>query len=58
MNQPSTCTPWNLFGDGPFANVYKPLDLDVWPKTRIGKKIQHLDTFKLSILQKNQWQVG
>ncbi len=28
VNQPSTCTPWNFFGDGAFAHVYKPLDLD------------------------------
>ncbi len=50
VNQPFTCAPRNLFGDGPFAHVYKPLDLDVWPKTRNGKKICHLGMFKLSIV--------
>jgi hypothetical protein len=29
-----------------------------WPKTRNGKKIRRLGTFKLSILQKDKWQVG
>jgi hypothetical protein len=50
--------PWNFFGDGISTLVYKPLDLDVWPKSRNGKKICHPDTFKLSILQKNEWEVG
>jgi len=34
MNQPSTCAPQNLFGNGIFVDVYKPLDLDVSPKSR------------------------
>jgi hypothetical protein len=50
----SICAPWSLFGDGPFAHVYKPLDLDAWPKSRIGKKIHHPGVFKLSILQENK----
>jgi hypothetical protein len=49
--------PWNFFGDGISTLVYKPLDLDVWPKSRNGKKICHPNTFKLSILQKNKWEV-
>jgi hypothetical protein len=58
INQPFACTLWNLFGDGPSAHVYKPSDPSVWPKTRNGKKICHPSTFKLSILQKNKWEVG
>jgi hypothetical protein len=50
MNQPNACALYNLFGDGPYAHVYKPLDLNHWPKTRNGKKICHPGTFKLSIL--------
>jgi hypothetical protein len=40
---------WNLFGDGTFAHAYKPLDLDVWPKSRNGKKIIHF-AWELSIM--------
>jgi len=58
MNQPSTCAPWNIFGNGPFTHVYKPLDPNAWPKSKNGKKICHLDMFKLSILQENKWEVG
>jgi hypothetical protein len=58
MNQPSTRGPQNIFGDGTFAHVFKPLDLDVWPKSRNGGKICRFDTFKQSILQKNKWEVG
>jgi hypothetical protein len=54
MNQPSICALQNLFGNGTFAHVYKPLFLNAWPKSRIGKKICHPNTFKLSILQKNK----
>jgi hypothetical protein len=50
VKQPPECTPWNLFGDGTFTHVYKPLYLNVWPKSRNGKKICRLNTFKLSIL--------
>ncbi len=39
-------------------HVYKPLDLNIWPKSRNGKKIHHPNTFKLSILQENKWEVG
>jgi hypothetical protein len=58
VKQPFGCAPQNLFGDGTSALVYKPLDLDAWPKSRNGRKIRHPDTFKLSILQKNKWEVG
>jgi hypothetical protein len=58
MNQPSACALQNLFGNGIFAHVYKPLDVNAWPKSRNGKKIRCLDTFKLSILQENKWEVG
>jgi hypothetical protein len=59
VNHPSTChAAWNLFGDGTSAHVYKPLHPDDWPKSKNGKKICHLDTFKLSILQENKWEVG
>jgi hypothetical protein len=58
VSQPSTCAPWNLFGNGLSAHVYKPSNLNAWPKTRNGKKIQCPNTFKLSILQKNKWDVG
>jgi len=50
-NQPLGCAPWNLFGNGTFAPIYKPLDPDAWPKSRIGKKVRRLDIFKLSIMQ-------
>jgi hypothetical protein len=52
------CAPWNLFGNGTSTPFYKPLDLDVWPKSRNRKKICHPSTFKLSILQENKWEVG
>jgi hypothetical protein len=58
MNQPFACAPWNLFGDGNSTHVYKLLDLDVWPKSRNGKKICHPDMFKLSILEENKCEVG
>ncbi len=58
VKQPPKCTPQNLFGDGISTPVYKPLDLDVWPKLRNRKKICCPDIFKLSILQKNKWEVG
>ncbi len=58
MKQPLGCAPWNLFGDGTSTLVYKQLDLNVWPKSRNGKKIRHLGIFKLSILQENKWEVG
>jgi hypothetical protein len=58
VNQPSTCAPRNLFGDGPFAHVYKPLDLNAWPKSRNRKNIHHLGMFKLFIMQENNWEVG
>jgi hypothetical protein len=31
LNQPFTCAPLNIFGDGPSTHVYKPLDPYVWP---------------------------
>jgi hypothetical protein len=34
------------------------LDPNAWPKSRNGKKIHHPNTFKLSILQENKWEVG
>jgi hypothetical protein len=58
MNQLPGCAPWNLFGDGTYAPIYKPLDPNAWPKSRNGKKICDPDTFKLSILQENKWEVG
>jgi hypothetical protein len=58
VNQPPSCAPWNLFGDGICTPIYKPLDPNVWPKSRNGKKIHHPNTFKLSILQENKWEVG
>jgi hypothetical protein len=39
-------------------HVYKPLDLNFWPKSRYGKKIRCPNTFKLSNLQENKWEVG
>jgi hypothetical protein len=50
VNQPFGCTPWNFFGNGTFGPIYKPLDPYVWPKSRNGKKIRCLVTFKLSIM--------
>jgi hypothetical protein len=44
VKQPLKC------GDITFALVYKPLDPNAWPKSRNGKKIHHLNTFKLSII--------
>ncbi len=58
QNQPSTCALQNFFSNGTFAHVYKPLDLDAWPKSRNGKKICCPSMFKLSILQENKWEVG
>jgi hypothetical protein len=46
VNQPPGCAPWNLFGNGTFALVYKPLDPDAWPKSRNGKKVRRPDIFK------------
>jgi hypothetical protein len=57
VNQPPRCAPWNLFGNGTFSLVYKPLDLDAWPKSRTRKKVCRPDIFKLSILQENKWEV-
>jgi hypothetical protein len=54
MNQLLICAPHNLFNNGTSALVYKPLHLDVWPKSKSGKKIDCPDIFKLSILQKKQ----
>ncbi len=34
------------------------MDLNAWPKSRNGKKIHCHNTFKLSIMQKNKWEVG
>ncbi len=45
-------------GDGTSTHVYKPLDLNVWPKSRNGMKIHCPNTFKLSSLQENKWEVG
>jgi hypothetical protein len=39
MNQLLKCAFYNLFGDGTSALIYKPLDLDAWPKSKNGKKI-------------------
>jgi hypothetical protein len=58
VNQPSAYAHGNLFGNGTFAHDYKPLDPDAWPKSRNGKKIHRLNTFKLSIMQENKWEVG
>jgi hypothetical protein len=58
VKQPPKCAPWNLFGDATSTCVYKPLDPNVWPKSRNGKKIRRSDTSKLSILQENKWEVG
>jgi hypothetical protein len=55
---PPRCAPQNCFNDGIFTHVYKPLDLNAWPKSRDGRKILQLGTFKLSILQEIKWQVG
>jgi len=41
MNHPFACALRNLFGNGISAHVYKPLDLDVRPKSKNGKKIIH-----------------
>jgi hypothetical protein len=57
MKQPPECAPWKLFGNGTSTLVYKPLDLDVWPKSRNGKKICCLGIFKLSILQEKKREV-
>jgi len=58
MKQPPICASWNFFGDGISALVYKPLDLNAWPKSRNGKKIHCPSIFKLSILQESKWEVG
>jgi hypothetical protein len=58
MKQPHECAPRFFFGDCIFAPIYKPLDPYAWPKSRNGKKICHLGTFELSILQENKWEVG
>jgi len=58
MNQPFASALQNLFGDGTSTHFYKPLDPNAWPKSRNGKKIYHLNMFKLSILQENKWEVG
>jgi len=58
INQPFACALQNIFGNGTLAHVYKPLDLNVRLKSRNGKKICHPNTFKLSILQENKWEVG
>jgi hypothetical protein len=34
------------------------LDPNAWPKSRNGRKIHRSNTFKLSILQENKWEVG
>ncbi len=39
MKQPLGCAFQNIFGNGIYALVYKPLDLGVWPKSRNGKKV-------------------
>jgi hypothetical protein len=57
VKQPLECALQNLFGDGIFTHVYKPLDPNAWPKSN-GKKIRRPGTFKLSILQENKWEVG
>jgi len=41
MNHPFACAFRNLFSDGTYAHVYKPLDPNAWPKSRNGKKIIH-----------------
>jgi hypothetical protein len=41
-----------------FAHVYKPLDFNVWPKSRNGKKTCRPNMLKLSSLQENKWEVG
>jgi len=58
MNQPSACAPHSLFGNGISTHVYKPLDSNVQPKSRNGKKIHRLSMFKLSIMQENKREVG
>jgi hypothetical protein len=58
INQHLACALQNIFGNGTLAHVYKPLDLNVRLKSRNGKKICHPNTFKLSILQENKWEVG
>jgi hypothetical protein len=52
------CAPQKLFKNAIFIHVYKALDLDVWPKSRNGKIIHCLDTFKISIFKENKWEVG
>jgi len=54
LKQFSACAPQNLFSDATFTHVYKPLDLDVWPKSRNGKKICLPNMFKLSTFQENK----
>jgi hypothetical protein len=34
------------------------LDPNAWPNSRNGRKIHRSNTFKLSILQENKWEVG
>ncbi len=50
VKQPPRCAPRNIFGDDNSTLAYKPLDPYAWPKSRNGKKIHRLDTFKLSIM--------
>jgi hypothetical protein len=58
VNQLLRCGPQIFFGDGTSTLVYKPLDIDVWLKSKNGKKIRRPDIFKLSILKENKWEVG
>jgi hypothetical protein len=48
--KPPKHAPWNFFGNGTSTFDYKPLDLNVWPKLRNGKKICHPGIFKQSLL--------
>ncbi len=50
VNQPFAYASRNLFGDGTSTPIYRPLDVDAWPKSKNGKKICCLNTFKLSIM--------
>jgi len=50
MKQPPKHAPRNFFGNGTSTFDHKPLDLNVWPKLRNGKKICCPNIFKQSLL--------
>ncbi len=58
MKQPPGMPFRIFFGDSTSTPVYKPSNLDAWPKSKNAKKVSCLDILKLSIMQANKWEVG